>query len=126
MIKYIPVDYVGRIIKLNTTSNVATTLKSTSELIDYAYIADEAGVLTYNDKETPVKKGDLILCLYGSIVDEKYSSDGRTYIVIGTDSTDGIAKWLHHIEMRTNDDLKRRESKVMSAEKCSDEVSCFN
>ncbi len=126
MIRYIPVEYVGRIIKLNDTSNVATTLKSTSELIDYAYIADEAGVLTYNDKETPVKKGDLILCLYGSIVDEKYSSDGRTYIVIRTDSTDGIVKWLHHIEMRTNDDLKRRESKVMSAEKCSDEVSCFN
>ena len=126
MIKYIPVEYVGRIIKLNDTSNVATTLKSTSELIDYSYIADEAGVLTYNDKETPVKKGDLILCLYGSIVDEKYSSDGRTYIVIGTDSTDGIAEWLHHIEMRANYDLKRNESKVMSVSGCSDEISCFN
>ena len=126
MIKYIPVDYVGRIIKLNTTSNVATTLKSTSDSIDYAYTADETGVLTYNDKETPVKKGDLILCLYGSIVDGKYSSDNRTYIVIGTDSTDCVAEWLHHIEMGTNNDLKRRESKVMSAEECSDEVSCFN
>ena len=126
MIKYIPVEYVGRIIKLNDTSNVATTLKSTSELIDYAYIADEAGVLTYNDKETPVKKGDLILCLYGSVVDGKYSSDGRTYIIIGADSADCVAEWLHHIEMKTNDELKRRESKVMSAEKCSDEVSCFN
>lgn len=126
MIKYIPVDYVGRIIKLNDTSNVATTLKSASDSIDYAYTADEAGILTYNDKETPVKKGDLILCLYGSVVDGKYSSDNRTYIVIGTDSTDGVAEWLHHIEMRTNDDLKRREPKVMSAEKCSDEVSCFN
>ena len=126
MIKYIPVDYVGRIIKLNDTSNVATTLKSAQDAIDYAYTADEAGILTYNDKETPVKKGDLILCLYGSVVDGKYSSDNRTYIVIGTDSTDGVAEWLHHIEMRTNDDLKRREPKVMSAEKCSDEVSCFN
>ena len=126
MIKYIPVDYVGRIIKLNATSNVATTLKSAPSSIDYAYIADEDGVLSYDGKETPVKKGDLILCLYGSIVDGKYSSDNRTYIVIGTDSTDCVAEWLHHIEMRTNDDLKRRESKVMSAEKCSDEVSCFN
>ena len=126
MIKYIPVDYVGRIIKLNTTSNVATTLKSVPDSIDYAYTADETGVLTYNDKETPVKKGDLILCLYGSVVDGKYSSDNRTYIVIGADSADCVAEWLHHIEMRTNDDLKRRESKVMSAEKCSDEVSCFN
>ena len=126
MIKYIPVDYVGRIIKLNATSNVATTLKSAQYSIDYAYTADETGVLTYNDKETPVKKGDLILCLYGSVVDGKYSSDNRTYIVIGTDSTDGVSEWLHHIEMRTNDDLKRREPKVMSAEKCSDEVSCFN
>ena len=126
MIKYIPVDYVGRIIKLNTTSNVATTLKSAQDSIDYAYTADETGVLTYNDKETPVKKGDLILCLYGSVVDGKYSSDGRTYIVIGADSADCVAEWLHHIEMITNDDLKRRESKVMSAEKCSDEVSCFN
>ena len=126
MIKYIPVDYVGRIIKLNTTSNVATTLKSTPDSIDYAYTADEDGLLTYDGKETPVKKGDLILCLYGSIVDGKYSSDNRTYIVIGTDSTDRVVEWLHHIEMRTNDDLKRRESKVMSAEKCSDEVSCFN
>ena len=126
MIKYIPVDYVGRIIKLNATSNVATTLKSAPSSIDYAYIADEDGVLSYDGKETPVKKGDLILCLYGSIVDGKYSSDNRTYIVIGTDSIDCVAEWLHHIEMRTNDDLKRRESKVMSAEKCSDEVSCFN
>ena len=126
MIKYIPVDYVGRIIKLNATSNVATTLKSAPDSIDYAYTADEAGILTCNDKETPVKKGDLILCLYGSVVDGKYSSDNRTYIVIGTDSTDGVAEWLHHIEMRTNDDLKRREPKVMSAEECPDEVSCFN
>ena len=126
MIKYIPVDYVGRIIKLNATSNVATTLKPASSSIDYAYTADEDGLLTYDGKETPVKKGDLILCLYGSIVDGKYSSDNRTYIVIGTDSTDGVSEWLHHIEMRTNDGLKRRESKVMSAEKCSDEVSCFN
>ena len=91
MIKYIPVDYVGRIVKLNTTTNVATTLKSTPSSIDYVYIADEAGILTYNDKETPVKKGDLILCLYGSVVDGKYSSGNRTYIVIGTDSTDGIS-----------------------------------
>ena len=126
MIKHIPVDYVGRIIKLNTISNVVTTLKSAQYSIDYAYTADETGVLTYNDKETPVKKGDLILCLYGSVVDGKYSSDNRTYIVIGADSADCVAEWLHHIEMRTNDDLKRRESKVMSAEKCSDEVSCFN
>ena len=126
MIKYIPVDYVGRIIKLNATSNVATTLKSTPDSIDYAYTADEAGVLTYDYKETPVKKGDLILCLYGSIVDGKYSSADRTYVVISINSTDGVAEWLNHIEMRTNDDLKRRESKVMSAEKCSDEVSCFN
>ena len=128
MIKYIPVDYVGRIIKLNVTSNVATTLKSAPSSIDYAYTADEDGLLTYDGKETPVKKGDLILCLYGSIVDGKYSysSDNRTYIVIGTDSTDCVAEWLHHIEMRTNDDLKRRESKVMSVEECSDEVSCFN
>lgn len=126
MIKYIPVDYVGRIIKLNTTSNVATTLKSAQDSIDYAYTADETGVLTYNDKETPVKKGDLILCLYGSVVDGKYSSDNRTYIVIGADSADCVAEWLHHIEMRTNDDLKRREYKVTSAEECSDEVSCFN
>ena len=126
MIKYIPVDYVGRIIKLNATSNVATTLTSAPSSIDYAYTADEDGLLTYDGKETPVKKGDLILCLYGSIVDGKYSSDNRTYIVIGTDSTDCVAEWLHHIEMRTNDGLKRRESKVVSAEKCSDEVSCFN
>ena len=126
MINYIPVDYVGRIVKLNTATNVATTLKSTPSSIDYGYIADEDGVLSFDNKETPVKKGDLILCLYGSIVDGKYSSDGRTYIVIGTDSTGGVAEWLHHIEMRTNDDLKRRESKVMSAEECSDEVSCFN
>ena len=126
MINYIPVDYVGRIVKLNTTTNVATTLKSTPSSIDYGYIADEDGVLSFDNKETPVKKGDLILCLYGSIVDGRYSSDNRTYIVIGTDSTDGVAEWLHHIEMRTNDDLKHRESKVMSAEKCSDEVSCFN
>ena len=126
MIKYIPVDYVGRIIKLNTTSNVATTLKSAQDSIDYAYTADETGVLTYNDKETPVKKGDLILCLYGSVVDGKYSSDNRAYIVIGADSADCVAEWLHHIEMRTNDDLKRREYKVTSAEECSDEVSCFN
>ena len=124
MIKYIPVDYVGRIIKLNATSNVATTLKSAPSSIDYEYTADEDGLLAYDDKETPVKKGDLILCLYGSVVDGKYSSTNRTYIVIGTDSTDGVAEWLHHIEMRTNDDLKHRESKVMSAEKCSDEVSC--
>ena len=126
MVKYIPVDYVGRIIKLNDTSNVATTLKSAPDSIDYAYTADEDGLLVYDGKETPVKKGDLILCLYGSIVDGRYRSDNRTYIVIGTDSTDGVAEWLHHIEMRTNDDLKRREYKVMSAEHCSDEVSCFN
>ena len=126
MIKYIPVDYVGRIVKLNTTTNVATTLKSTPSSIDYGYIADEDGVLSFDNKETPVKKGDLILCLYGSVVDGKYSSDNRTYIVIGADSADCVAECLHHIEMRTNDDLKRRESKVMSAEKCSDEVSCFN
>lgn len=126
MIKYIPVDYVGRIIKLNATSNVATTLKSTPPSIDYVYIADEDGVLSFDNKETPVKKGDLILCLYGSIVDGKYSSADRTYVVISINSTGGVAEWLHHIEMRTNDDLKRRESKVMSAEKCSDEVSCFN
>ena len=126
MIKYIPVDYVGRIIKLNVTPNVATTLKSAPDSIDYAYTADEDGLLVYDGKETPVKKGDLILCLYGSVVDGKYSSDNRTYIVIGADSADCVAEWLHHIEMRTNDDLKRRESKVMSAEKCSDEVSCFN
>ena len=126
MIKYIPVDYVGRIIKLNTTPNVATTLKSAPDSIDYAYTADEDGLLVYDGKETPVKKGDLILCLYGSIVDGRYRSDNRTYIVIGTDSTDGVAEWLHHIEIRTNDDLKHRESKVMSVEQCSDEVSCFN
>ena len=109
MIKYIPVDYVGRIIKLNDTSNVATTLKSAPDSIDYAYTADEAGILTCNDKETPVKKGDLILCLYGSIVDGKYSSADRTYVVISINSTDGVAEWLNHIEMRTNDDLKRIE-----------------
>ena len=126
MVKYIPVDYVGRIIKLNDTSNVATTLKSAPDSIDYAYTADEDGLLVYDGKETPVKKGDLILCLYGSIVDGRYRSDNRTYIVIGTDSTDGVAEWLHHIEIRTNDDLKHRESKVMSAEQCSDEISCFN
>ena len=126
MIKYIPVDYVNRIVKLNDTSNVATTLKSTSELIDYSYIADEDGVLSFDNKETPVKKGDLILCLYGSIVDGKYSSSDRTYVVISINSTDGVAEWLNHIEMRTNDDLKRIEPKVMNAEKCSDEVSCFN
>ena len=126
MIKYIPVDYVGRIIKLNATSNVATTLKSTPSSIDYVYIADEDGVLSFDNKETPVKKGDLILCLYGSIVDGKYSSSDRTYVVISINSTDGVAEWLNHIEMRTNDDLKRIEPKVMNAEKCSDEVSCFN
>ena len=117
MIKYIPVDYVGRIIKLNATSNVATTLKSTPSSIDYVYIADEDGVLSFDNKETPVKKGDLLLCLYGSIVDGKYSSADRTYVVISINSTDGVAEWLNHIEMRTNDDLKRIEH---------DEVSCFN
>ena len=126
MIKYIPVDYVGRIIKLNATSNVATTLKSAPDSIDYAYTADEAGILTCNDKETPVKKGDLILCLYGSVVDGKYSSDGRTYIVISTSSTDGVAEWLNHIEMRAKDDLKRREYKVTSVDECQSDISCFN
>ena len=126
MIKYIPVDYVGRIVKLNTTANVATTLKSTPSSIDYGYIADEDGVLSFDNKETPVKKGDLILCLYGSIVDGEYSSAGRTYVVISINSTDGVAEWLNHIEVRADDGLKRLEPKVMSAEKCSDEVSCFN
>ena len=126
MIKYIPVDYVGRIIKLNATSNVATTLKSAPYSIDYAYTADEAGILSFDNKETPVKKGDLILCLYGSIVDGKYSSDGRTYIVISTSSTDGVAEWLNHIEMRAKDDLKRREYKVTSVDECQSDISCFN
>ena len=126
MIKYIPVDYVGRIIKLNATSNVATTLKSAPDSIDYAYTADEAGILSFDNKETPVKKGDLILCLYGSIVDGKYSSDGRTYIVISTSSTDGVAEWLNHIEMRAKDDLKRREYKVTSVDECQSDISCFN
>ena len=126
MIKYIPIDYVGRIIKLNTTSNVVTTLKSAPDSIDYAYTADEDGLLAYDDKETPVKKGDLILCLYGSVVDGKYSSDNRTYIVIGADSADCVAEWLHHIEMRTNDDLKRREAECISPDPCSTDINCFN
>lgn len=126
MINYIPVDYVGRIVKLNTTTNIATTLKSTPSSIDYGYIADEDGILSFDNKETPVKKGDLILCLYGSIVDGKYSSDGRTYIVISTSSTDGVAEWLNHIEMRAKDDLKRREYKVTSVDECQSDISCFN
>ena len=126
MINYIPVDYVGRIVKLNTTTNIATTLKSTPSSIDYGYIADEDGVLSFDNKETTVKKGDLILCLYGSIVDGKYSSDGRTYIVISTSSTDGVAEWLNHIEMRAKDDLKRREYKVTSVDECQTDISCFN
>ena len=126
MINYIPVDYVGRIVKLNTTTNVATTLKSTPSSIDYGYIADEDGVLSFDNKETPVKKGDLILCLYGSIIDEKYSSVGRTYIVISTSSTDGVAEWLNLIEMRANDDLKRREAECISPDPCSTDINCFN
>ena len=126
MIKYIPVDYVGRIIKLNATSNVATTLKSAPSSIDYAYTADEDGLLTYDGKETPVKKGDLILCLYGSIVDGKYSSGGRTYVAISINSTDGVAEWLNHIEMRADDDLKRRESIAMNVDECQSDISCSN
>ena len=126
MINYIPVDYVGRIVKLNTTTNVATTLKSTPSSIDYGYIADEDGVLSFDNKETPVKKGDLILCLYGSIVDGKYDSANRTYIVISTSSTDGVAEWLNLIEMRADDDLKRRESIAMNVDECQSDISCSN
>ena len=126
MINYIPVDYVGRIVKLNTTANVATTLKSTPSSIDYGYIADEDGVLSFDNKETPVKKGDLILCLYGSIVDGKYSSGGRTYVAISINSTDGVAEWLNHIEMRADDDLKRRESIAMNVDECQSDISCSN
>ena len=126
MINYIPVDYVSRIVKLNTTTNVATTLKATSPSIDYGYIADEDGVSSFDNKETPVKKGDLILCLYGSIVDGKYSSGGRTYVAISINSTDGVAEWLNHIEMRADDDLKRRESIAMNVDECQSDISCSN
>ena len=126
MINYIPVDYVGRIVKLNTAANVATTLKSAPSSIDYGYIADEDGILSFDNKETPVKKGDLILCLYGSIVDGKYSSANRTYVVISTNTPDGVAEWLNLIEMRANDDLKHWESKVMSVDECTTDINCFN
>ena len=140
MIKYIPVDYVGRIIKLDDTTSTAKTLKSVPSAIDYCYLADEDGVLVLENKEKTVNKGDLILCLYGSIVDGKYTQDGRTHVIISKQTLDeynwrmdGVAEWTMLVNMKYASDitynkeidrLKSIKTSTMNATNTSCDVSC--
>ena len=113
MAKYYSTKDISCLVKVNDTKcKDVSKIDYTSNIIDYMYLIDEDGELISdcNDKVL-VNKGDIVIKLYGGIVDGVYKREGRSIIVI---TPDRLCDMQLFCDMVTARESKQRESQLMA------------
>ena len=127
MVKYYSISGASGLTKANSLNGKPVqSVYHAFSIIDFIYEIDEDGELISDSNETiQVNKGDIVLKLYGKMVNGAYKRDGRTHIVVSPNKECDMSLFVKMINARENlsNNVCLNSPDCDISKCCSDEVS---